>query len=1699
MQRMHQRRRAEEAAVKERRVRRRRLLMQAEATADAAETDGLLNSVVQGLQRESAEEARIGARLKQLAAEEAVLVDNRNQRLAQYTERREKDWAEALAREVELSQALKAQVSDEVERERREWRRAQARRQAEKQAKHELMARGVVRDLVGLALLHAEHREQCGLQVPPKVSREWTAMFHAQDVRLRSWDEQVDVEAAKIVDDTVDGATLRDYLYCEGEWDVAALAASISPDRPNTTASRPSSGQTPAVAADAAAAGEPIGFNEPLSAAVHTVRERVHPPPADAAPTLDLPVRIAVVGGPFCGKTTLAQGLAESYNAAVLDAEVLVNNAVQAAGVYLDPEPQIIEEEVECVSDEEEPAQTEPGTAGLTDSADALSSTEASGQTPTDAAPAQGAKLEDALPETVEQPEGTAPEGQGDMSINEATQQAKSKRTKIVTRVVDPPLPPRQVLIGRRAVETLLDGEQLSDADTAALVADAIMNIQHGYTTWKTAADESGAPAVDSEGKPTNVQGFILDGFPRTAQQAQELEKALTGLDMAAEEAYVAGASFIAPPSSSAFLSPTRPIKSCLDSVVVLELENSEVAVERAVGRRMDPETGKIYHMQLSPPPGDAPGLLERLIPVSSQSNDTEQLQKRLQVHVDTAPGLRAWLRRFDRLVWMVSADVAPDKLLAEVRTIAASAQEGKAAAAQCAAAARAAQGARETAEGAQARAQEAMQAASAAARELLLAKRAEVEAEALVRKPPTPDPKAAKGGKKPTGDVEVDPETKKAEDAAAALLATQAGERCAEHLRQAERASAEAQTRADEAAVAAKAASEACAEARRSAHDAAKSREAEERAAAAAKAAEAAMAATEVAAQTAAASASAAAAAVANAQARAAGAPEDLPTAADLVASSADPADPAAAAETSAASAESQEELTKAFTAETYTCPLDPESARYLHELWTKTEATYVRGAKLSFAGLRRLRSSVLERLHAAQVQFASHIKRPDSRQAELTKFQVQFNAVDLDLLRLPEVKAELALQVDELRDRLWKVCDEKLADNTKLHVELTAPDLEGSFMAALASGYAALVQAEADRFRAAAAFARDHAARSAGLPLLGTGAARVDILGEDDGPLAPFMPAAGTCEWAAVGGLEHLTRALRRACAVRAQDERETIRGAVEAGTAAARPPSAQKGKKGAPPPPAEPVPPTASAAAAAAAAAMPDCVARADALALPLVEREREILMKRLRAIATRAQEAAAELRGVMNAVSTRLEELMHARFRAECASVASVTYAAAEAVQAGELLPHALVIPDGESAVIDESTIIVPQPPRKPPVTPVPKPLAPGLLNPAQIAALVRAVRAVTTCEFVTTCEAADLLQGLSAVQGDVPEAFPPEWRGVTWKQMHDALAELDGHASGYVDWLEVTTALVLQACPQIADAPPKAFAAAAATLAEADGDGDGAVTEGEWKSCQLWFEAQRRRPGCDDDLEAANALPAEPAEEAADWHQPGIKQILWNMFCEEAAAGPPTTELQHGSRLDAVQSMPAGLQQAGGSSVVDANDPAPQSGQQVEPSGSMEQVTSESTHTAADASDTNGALRRLNINRMLLYLCADKELPLAMRKAFAVLSRDASPRTTLAAPEVVHLLYPSGTATGARIFKVPYSEHEVCALLREAQPGGAEPAAPEQDGAAAEAEVRVTADQVVYSMPGSRLLAACGQRYHLRDTFLACWSVMPALE
>lgn len=98
-------------------------------------------------------------------------------------------------------------------------------------------------------------------------------------------------------------------------------------------------------------------------------------------------------------------------------------------------------------------------------------------------------------------------------------------------------------------------------------------------------------------------KGFMLDGFPRTKPQAEALDNALKDANVD------------------------------LDAVVLIEVPDALI-VERITGRRMDPETGDIYHVEFNPAPA---AIQDRLI---QRKDDTEEAVKaRLaKYHSETTP-----------------------------------------------------------------------------------------------------------------------------------------------------------------------------------------------------------------------------------------------------------------------------------------------------------------------------------------------------------------------------------------------------------------------------------------------------------------------------------------------------------------------------------------------------------------------------------------------------------------------------------------------------------------------------------------------------------------------------------------------------------------------------------------------------------------------------------------------------------------------------------------------------------------------------------------------------------------------------------------------------------------------------------------------------------------------------------------------------
>jgi adenylate kinase len=107
------------------------------------------------------------------------------------------------------------------------------------------------------------------------------------------------------------------------------------------------------------------------------------------------------------------------------------------------------------------------------------------------------------------------------------------------------------------------------------------------------------------------ARGFLLDGYPRTLEQAEWLDAALAASG--------------------------RPI----DRVISFDVDDA-VILERITGRRTDPETGRTYHLRFNPPPAEiAPRLVQR-------PDDTEAvLRRRLTEYREkTAPIVPHYERR---------------------------------------------------------------------------------------------------------------------------------------------------------------------------------------------------------------------------------------------------------------------------------------------------------------------------------------------------------------------------------------------------------------------------------------------------------------------------------------------------------------------------------------------------------------------------------------------------------------------------------------------------------------------------------------------------------------------------------------------------------------------------------------------------------------------------------------------------------------------------------------------------------------------------------------------------------------------------------------------------------------------------------------------------------------------------------------------
>lgn len=130
------------------------------------------------------------------------------------------------------------------------------------------------------------------------------------------------------------------------------------------------------------------------------------------------------------------------------------------------------------------------------------------------------------------------------------------------------------LLTARLEIPKISTGDMLRAAKTAGTAlgkeAEAFM------TAGKLVPDSVVIGLVEERlGQSDTAQGFILDGFPRTVPQAEALQALLLRL--------------------------SAPI----DAVVQIAVPR-ELLMERATLRRIDRQSGQIYHLKYNPPPAGA-------------------------------------------------------------------------------------------------------------------------------------------------------------------------------------------------------------------------------------------------------------------------------------------------------------------------------------------------------------------------------------------------------------------------------------------------------------------------------------------------------------------------------------------------------------------------------------------------------------------------------------------------------------------------------------------------------------------------------------------------------------------------------------------------------------------------------------------------------------------------------------------------------------------------------------------------------------------------------------------------------------------------------------------------------------------------------------------------------------------------------------
>ena len=155
---------------------------------------------------------------------------------------------------------------------------------------------------------------------------------------------------------------------------------------------------------------------------------------------------------------------------------------------------------------------------------------------------------------------------------------------------------------------------------------------------------------------------------------------------------------------------------------------------------------------------------------------------------------------------------------------------------------------------------------------------------------------------------------------------------------------------------------------------------------------------------------------------------------------------------------------------------PISDEITVVLAEMWKTAISSYRIDCEKSLRGIRLKRDQLSRFLFRIRVDLSAMLQQPDAKRDFVTVFCQNFNQAITESTVDDETKAELHQRCDDLRDRLWKICEMKRDSAEKRRGDIASSGWLEERVSIVLNHLIRLMQSEIDRFHAGVSLLRDY-----------------------------------------------------------------------------------------------------------------------------------------------------------------------------------------------------------------------------------------------------------------------------------------------------------------------------------------------------------------------------------------------------------------------------------------------------------------------------------------------------------------------------------------------------------------------------------------------------------------------------------------------